>query len=240
MSEVPPSVPGLVRFGSFELDARSGELRKAGVRLGLQEQPLQVLILLLARPGQLVTREELRQRLWPGDTFVDFDHGLNAVINRLRDTLGDSADTPRFIETLPRRGYRFIAPVDGNRPIDQSGSNEAAAQADVQPTDIPPATASDTSEPRRSRGWFSTGRAARRAGIAALSAIVLDRCGDRRVAAPTSAGGRSLTATSRAAHDAQGVGRASDIFARRHSSRVHLERRQEAMTPGTAAHGTRT
>jgi Tol biopolymer transport system component/DNA-binding winged helix-turn-helix (wHTH) protein len=172
MSDVPPPGSGLVRFGNFELDARSGELRKAGARLGLQEQPLQVLILLLARPGQLVTREELRQRLW-GDTFVDFDHGLNAVINRLRDTLGDSADTPRFIETLPRRGYRFIAPVDGNRRIDQSGSNETAAQADVQPTDIPPATASDTSEPRRSRGWFSTGRAARRAGIAAMSAIVL-------------------------------------------------------------------
>jgi Tol biopolymer transport system component/DNA-binding winged helix-turn-helix (wHTH) protein len=165
-------VPGLVRFGNFELDARSGELRKAGVRLGLQEQPLQVLTLLLARPGELVTREELRQRLWPADTFGDFDHGLNAVINRLRDTLGDSADTPRFIETLPRRGYRFIAPVDGNRPVDQSGPNEAA-RADVQPTDIPPATASDTSEPRRSRGWFSTGRAARRAGVAALSAIVL-------------------------------------------------------------------
>jgi Tol biopolymer transport system component/DNA-binding winged helix-turn-helix (wHTH) protein len=173
MSEVPPSVPGLVRFGSFELDARSGELRKAGVRVGLQEQPLQVLILLLARPGQLVTREELRQRLWPSNTFVDFDHGLNAVINRLRDTLGDSADTPRFVETLPRRGYRFIAPVEGNRPTDQSGPNEATVQADVQPIDIPPATASDTSEPRRSRGWFSTGRAARRAGIAALSAIVL-------------------------------------------------------------------
>jgi Tol biopolymer transport system component/DNA-binding winged helix-turn-helix (wHTH) protein len=172
MSEVPPSGSSLVRFGSFELDARSGELRKAGVRLGLQEQPLQVLILLLARPGQLITREELRQRLW-GDTFVDVDHGLNAVINRLRDTLGDSADAPRFIETLPRRGYRFIAPVDGNRRIDQSGSTETAAQADVQPTDIPPATASDTSEPRRARGWFSTGRVARRAGIAALSAIVL-------------------------------------------------------------------
>src|SRR4051794_11161181 len=120
MSEVPPSVPGPVRFGSFELDARSGELRKGGVRLGLQGQPLQVLILLVARPGQLVTREELRQRLW-GDAFVDFNHGLNAVINRLRDTLGDSADTPRFIETVPRRGYRFIAPVDGNRLSDQSG-----------------------------------------------------------------------------------------------------------------------
>ncbi len=173
MSEVPPSVPGLVRFGIFELDLRSGELRRAGVRVGLQEQPLQVLTLLLARPGQLVTREELRQRLWPVDTFVDFDHGVNAVIKRLRDTLGDSADTPRFIETLPRRGYRFIAPVNGNRPIDQSGSNEASSQADVQPTDIPRATASDRSEPEHSRGWLGHEKAVRRAGITALCAIVL-------------------------------------------------------------------
>src|SRR6187401_1312776 len=160
-----------VRFGVFELDRRTGELRKAGARIGLQEQGLQVLTLLLGRPGDLVTRDELRQCLWPGDTFGDFDHGLNAVINRLRDTLGDSADTPRFVETLPRRGYRFIAPVDGNRPIDQSGANQTAAQADVQPTDTAPATASDTSEPRRS--WFSAGRAARLARITALSAIVL-------------------------------------------------------------------
>ena len=107
--------PGRFQFGTFELDVRSGELRKAGVRIGLQEQSLQVLTLLLERPGDLVTRDELRQRLWPTGTFVDFDHGLNAVINRLRDTLGDSADSPRFIETVPRRGYRFIAPVDGPR-----------------------------------------------------------------------------------------------------------------------------
>ena len=106
--------PELVRFGVFELDLRSGELRKAGVRIGLQEQPLQVLALLLERPGDVVTREQLRQRLWPGGTFVDFDHGLNAVINRLRDTLGDSAESPRFIETLPRRGYRFVGAVNAN------------------------------------------------------------------------------------------------------------------------------
>ena len=113
MPEVRPT-PGLIRFGVFELDRRLGEFRKAGVRIGLQEQALQVLLLLLERPGDLVTRDELRQRLWPTATFGDFDHGLNAVINRLRDTLGDSASSPRFIETLPRRGYRFIAPVHGN------------------------------------------------------------------------------------------------------------------------------
>ena len=103
---------GLVRFGVFELDLRLGELRKGGVRLRLQHQAFLVLAALLERPSDLVTRDELRSRLWPADTFVDFDHGLNAVVRRLRETLGDSAVTPRFIETLPRRGYRFVAPVD--------------------------------------------------------------------------------------------------------------------------------
>src|SRR5436190_23855262 len=101
----------VVQFGIFEVDLRSGELRKAGTRIKLHDQPFQVLAMLLDRPGELVTREEIRQKLWPGDTFVDFDHGLNSAVNRLRDALGDSADAPRFIETLPRRGYRFIAPV---------------------------------------------------------------------------------------------------------------------------------
>ena len=104
-------VEGPVRFGAFQLDLRTGELRKAGVRINLPEQPFQVLKALLDRPGDLVTREELRQRLWPAETFVDFEHGLNAAVRRLRDALGDSADVPRFVETLPRRGYRFIAPV---------------------------------------------------------------------------------------------------------------------------------
>jgi Tol biopolymer transport system component/DNA-binding winged helix-turn-helix (wHTH) protein len=112
MIDAPSSATRIVRFGPFELDLRSGELRKNGSRVGLQDQPLQILSVLLERPGELVTREELRQRLWPADTFVDFEHGLNAAVKRLRDALGDSADTPRFVETVPRRGYRFIAPVD--------------------------------------------------------------------------------------------------------------------------------
>ncbi len=102
---------GVVRFGIFEADFRAGELRRSGVKIRLQEQPLQVLVLLLAKPGELVTREELQSKLWPADTFVDFEHGLNAAVKRLRDALGDSADNPRFIETLARRGYRFIAKV---------------------------------------------------------------------------------------------------------------------------------
>jgi TolB-like protein/DNA-binding winged helix-turn-helix (wHTH) protein len=104
-------VDDLVRFGAFELDLRTGELRRSGVRIHLADQPFQVLRTLLDRPGDLVSREELRQRLWAAETFVDFERGLNAAVRRLRDALGDSADVPRFVETLPRRGYRFIAPV---------------------------------------------------------------------------------------------------------------------------------
>ena len=100
----------IVRFGSFEADLHTRELRKHGLKLKLQEQPFQVLVMLLARPGELVTREEIRSRLWPQDTFVDFDHALNAAVRRLRDALNENAESPRFVETLPRRGYRFIAP----------------------------------------------------------------------------------------------------------------------------------
>lgn len=102
----------LVRFASFELDLRTRELRKQGVRVAVQDQPLRLLAVLLDRPGELLTREELHRRLWPSDTFVDFEHGLNAAIKRLRTALGDSADSPQFVETLPRRGYRFVALVE--------------------------------------------------------------------------------------------------------------------------------
>jgi Tol biopolymer transport system component/DNA-binding winged helix-turn-helix (wHTH) protein len=112
----PALAPRVVRFDVFELDRRSGVLRKAGERLGLQQQPLQVLSVLIEQPGDVVTRDELRRRLWPEDTFVDFEHGLNAAVKRLRDALGDSAESPRFIETVPRRGYRFIAPVTFDVP----------------------------------------------------------------------------------------------------------------------------
>jgi DNA-binding winged helix-turn-helix (wHTH) protein len=99
-----------VRFGTFELDLRAGELRKQGVKIKLQEQPFQILAMLLEQPGQVVTREELRSRLWHSDTFVDFDHSLNKAINKLREALGDSADTPSFIETLAKRGIGFCRP----------------------------------------------------------------------------------------------------------------------------------
>jgi len=108
---VPQNNSRVARFGVFELDLRAGELRKSGVKLRLQGQPFQVLALLLERAGDVVTREELQQKLWPSDTFVDFDHSLNTAINKVREALGDSASSPRYVETLARRGYRFIAPV---------------------------------------------------------------------------------------------------------------------------------
>jgi adenylate cyclase len=114
------SGPRPVCFGSFELDATAGELRKRGIRIRLQEQPLRVLQMLLANPGQLVTREELRGALWPTNTFVDFDNGLNRAINKLREALGDSAESPRFIETIAKRGYRFIL---DSRPSSAAGDS---------------------------------------------------------------------------------------------------------------------
>src|SRR5215469_18256409 len=108
----------LVRFGDFEVDLRSGELRKAGVKLKFGGQPFQVLSILLEQPGEVVTREELQKRLWP-DTFVDVDHNLNTAINKIREVLGDSAESPRFVETLPRRGYRFIGELE--RPVQSLG-----------------------------------------------------------------------------------------------------------------------
>jgi adenylate cyclase len=102
----------VVRFGEFELDTQCGELRRHGVRIKLQEQPLRILGMLLANPGQLVTREEVRSRLWPSNSFVDFDQGLNRAVNKLREALGDSAESPRLIETLPKRGYRFVGRAD--------------------------------------------------------------------------------------------------------------------------------
>jgi TolB-like protein/DNA-binding winged helix-turn-helix (wHTH) protein/Flp pilus assembly protein TadD len=123
----------LIPFGPFEADLQSKELRKQGVRLRLPQQSFQILKMLLERPGELVTREELRQALWQSDTFVDFDHGLNAAINRLRETLGDVADNPHFIETLPRRGYRFIASMEGYREEHAAALTPASPSIGVLP-----------------------------------------------------------------------------------------------------------
>jgi len=132
--------PRIARFGVFELDIAAGELRKSGARLRLQEQPLQLLALLLERAGDVVTREELRQKLWSADTFVDFDHSLNTAVNKLRETLGDSASSPRYIETLARRGYRFIAPVQAHSNL---GGGSAETNTRVEAA-IPARTLSET------------------------------------------------------------------------------------------------
>jgi TolB-like protein/DNA-binding winged helix-turn-helix (wHTH) protein/Flp pilus assembly protein TadD len=136
----------VIRFGVFEANTVTGELRKHGLRIKLQEQPFQVLSLLVARPGELVTREELRKKLWPADTFVDFEHGLNKTINKLREALSDDKESPRYIETLPRRGYRFIAPVMSAQPLSEPSGPPAVLVAQPDPV--------VTGNPRRAR-WMT-------------------------------------------------------------------------------------
>jgi cholera toxin transcriptional activator len=126
------STARIIRFGIFEVDLSAGELRKNGRRVRLQEQPFQILVLLLGRPGEVVTREELRQKLWAADTFVDFDHSLNTAIKKVREALGDSATSPRYVETIARRGYRFLASVE--RPL---ASEDRTAKAADSASGIP-------------------------------------------------------------------------------------------------------
>src|SRR5215217_6047967 len=171
VSETSGSVLRVIRFAVFELDLLAGELRKAGVRLSLPAQSFHVLALLLERPGDLVTREDLRERLWPTGTFVDFEHGLNAVVNRLRDTLGDSADKPRFIETVPRRGYRFIGAIQGPQP--HATSLHSAGTSSIQ----------DVGRPRRT--WVPWIIAA--ASCAALIVAALRPSGARPPLSPVPA-----------------------------------------------------
>src|SRR5580693_2077729 len=163
-----------LRFGAYETDLHTGELWKHGTRVKLVGQPFEILAALVRRPGQLVTREEIRTRLWPGDTFVDFNHGLNAAVNKLRDVLCDSADTPKYIETLPRRGYRFVAPVESvtppstgevigseEKPFAQTTQEELIEQPSeasegeeqVAPVAVRPAAEPATRAPRSKR-WF--------------------------------------------------------------------------------------
>ncbi len=121
---------GIVSFGVFEVDLQSGELYKQGHRVKLQPQPFEFLVILLEHPGELVTREEIRKRLWSSDTFVDFEHSLNTSVKKLREALGDDAETPRYVETLPRHGYRFIYPLDGARSATSEDSSAASLPAE--------------------------------------------------------------------------------------------------------------
>ena len=152
---IPQSSPAgrILRFGVFEVDLAAGELRKSGIRIRLQEQPFQVLAFLLERPGDVVTREELRQKLWPADTFVDFDHSLNTAVNKLREALGDSASSPRYVETLARRGYRFLAPIEryaASAPSIKSVEKQLAAS--VPAVELPGSLHPDLDVPPPHRG----------------------------------------------------------------------------------------
>ena len=144
--EVASTSPKILRFGLYEVDLAAMQLRKSGIKIKLQEQPFQVLTMLLGRPGEIVTREELQKRLWPQDTFVVFDVGLNSAVKKLRQALGDDSENPRFIETLYRRGYRFLAPVEGGPPahLEQGGNGQtggvpglAASDSSPLPSEIP-------------------------------------------------------------------------------------------------------
>jgi DNA-binding winged helix-turn-helix (wHTH) protein len=147
------------RFAEFELDLRTGELRRRGVLVAVPEQPRRVLALLVQHAGEVVSRDQLRAHLWPADTFVDFEHGLNAAVKRLRDVLGDAADRPRFVETVPKRGYRFVAPVEGlERPA-------------PEPAIAPVVTTEGTALPhaRRLRLFAAVGVALALAGASAIA-----------------------------------------------------------------------
>ena len=148
------TMPGVARFGPYEVDVRSGELRKFGIRIKLGEQPLKILILLMERPGALVTREELRSQLWSDDTFVDFDHGLNSAVQRLRESLSDTAEKEQWIETVPRRGYRFVGSVEWSKP---SGSTHAPvpleAKSEKPPTVVAPPPQHPEVAAKRGLGW---------------------------------------------------------------------------------------
>jgi DNA-binding winged helix-turn-helix (wHTH) protein/Tol biopolymer transport system component len=146
-----------VRFSAFEVDLRAGELRRNGIKVKLQNQPFQILSMLLERPGEIITRDEMRARLWPAETFVDFDHGLNSAIRRLRDALGDSAESPTFVETLGGRGYRFIFPVERHTGGDNNvNSNPGLAVVVPISTSAPPEPAPPSSPVQRQRRWKLT------------------------------------------------------------------------------------
>jgi DNA-binding winged helix-turn-helix (wHTH) protein len=126
---MPVKMPRAWRFGVFELDASSGELRRNGTAVRLREQPARILLLLLEHAGEMVTREQLRQHLWPSDTFVDFDHSLNSAVMKLREALGDSADKPLYIETIPKKGYRFVAPISHTGDTQNGGASSRSTAA---------------------------------------------------------------------------------------------------------------
>ena len=173
--------PTLIRFGPFEADLQSQEIKKHGIRLRLSPQSFQILQVLLERPGELVSREQLRQILWPSDTFVDFEHGLNAAMNRLRECLGDDADKPHYVETLPRRGYRFIAAVEGTSTPALERNGQPSAQATSQPSQLSGSAVIATAKQHR----WATAAARGLAALVVLGAAALGGYSLLHRAAPT-------------------------------------------------------
>src|SRR5208337_1678645 len=155
-AQVPPT---LVRFGVFEADFRAGQLRRNGVRVRLQDLPFRALTLLLSRPGEVITREDFRQALWPADVFVDFEQGISSAIMRLRDALSDSADNPIFIETIERRGYRWIGPLHPPEPVAVEPEEKEPQEKPAPPVAAP--------LPSRASPWWKM------AFVFALPALVL-------------------------------------------------------------------
>jgi DNA-binding winged helix-turn-helix (wHTH) protein len=166
MPFAPPS-RRIFRFGLFELDAARNTLTRSGARVKIQDQPFRVLVMLLERPGEIITREELRQSIWPEGTFVDFEGSLNVIFKRLRAALDDDPDNPRFIETVPRKGYRFIAPITRTEP-----EADPLLERSTQPEGSPPALMADSGE-RQHRYRLLTRPPLRRGRFAAVGGMVL-------------------------------------------------------------------
>src|SRR5580692_2836472 len=152
MLEQTPTHLGKIRFGVFEADFRTGELRKCGIRIKLQSQPFKLLAILLSHPGEIVTREELQQQIWGSETVVNFDHSLGTAVNKVREALSDSAENPRYIETLAKRGYRFIAPVQLLEAASHDSSVNSTAVVSQEAISSSPMEAPARIEPRRRNG----------------------------------------------------------------------------------------
>jgi DNA-binding winged helix-turn-helix (wHTH) protein/tetratricopeptide (TPR) repeat protein len=168
----PSRAVGVVRFGPYEADFAGAELRKNGIRIKLQDRPFDILQILLERPGEVIKRDEFRNRLWPADTFVDFDHSLNASINKLRQALNDDADRPRFVATVGRRGYKFIASVEGQEPF---RPERADSPVNVSPSDVPPSPAAKPHAPLQDWGLRALGLALALVVILAIWAWAVGR-----------------------------------------------------------------
>jgi DNA-binding winged helix-turn-helix (wHTH) protein len=181
--------PAVYRFGGFELETGPGELRKRGTRIKLQDQPLQILVLLLEHAGEVATREQIQNRLWPPGAYVDYDNAINSAVRKLREALGDTSENPRYIETMARRGYRFIGHLDAPSKPDQ-------------PPPAPPSSAriAKTTNISRRSVWWSPGSCGRPSGL---------------VAAETAPGNKGRYARSRAAYRRPGLGNLSESIARR-------------------------